>query len=225
MSKDASPFPERAWTMRVILSGVALLTLILLTAGCNGNGSEKPALKPPEVLVTEAVRDYVTDYEEFTGRTESKHMVAVKARVQGYLDKINFKDGDIVKEGQVLFEIDPRLYEAEYDRAKAALAQNKKRLARLERDFERAKSLLKKGGIGQEEYDKVEADTAEAKEAVGVAEAERKKAKQNFDFTKVIVPALDPSGVPNKANPRTGRVGRRMVDPGNLVKADDTLLT
>jgi len=214
--------------MRVLASSMCLLGLAIVGCGQNSQGKAEP--RPLEVLVTEAISDSITDYEEFTGRTESKNMVAVKARVQGYLDKVHFTDGQMVKEGQLLFEIDSRLYKAEFQRTEAALAQSQAKLERLEKDYQRAFSLLPSKGISQEEFDKVKGDRAEAEAAVGVARAELRKAEQNFDFTKVTVPTLN--GIGNdgpmgesEAKPRLGRVGRRLVDPGNLVKADETLLT
>src|SRR5262245_13516940 len=135
--------------MRTLPAGVCLLALG--TLGCWDNSPEKPEPKPPEVKVTEAVGDWITDYEEFTGRTESRDMVFVKARVQGYLKSVHFQDGDLVWEGDVLFEIDPALYDAELERAKAARAQNQARLERLEKDYQRALSLDSSNGISKEE--------------------------------------------------------------------------
>src|SRR5438876_737241 len=107
--------------------------------GCSALGCEakKPAAPPPKpevVKVSQPVYDEVTDYEDFTGRTDAVFTVEVRARVTGYLDKVLFKDGDEVKQDDPLFEIDPRPYKAEYDRAEAALAQSEAHLKRLEAD-------------------------------------------------------------------------------------------
>ena len=84
------------------------MLLSLLTLGCTPKPMEKPAAKPPEVLTTLAVSETIVDFEEFTGHTEAKNMIEIRARVTGYLDKVNFKEGGLVKKGQILFEIDPR---------------------------------------------------------------------------------------------------------------------
>jgi RND family efflux transporter MFP subunit len=132
--------------------------------------------------------------------------------VTGYLDKVHFKDGDDVKEGDLLFEIDPQLYKADLDRAVSTVAQNEARLKRLEADFTRAKNLYARGGIGREEYDKISGDRAEAEAAVGISKAALDYARHNEEFTRVRAPI-------------SGRLSRRLVDPGNLVQADMTALT
>jgi RND family efflux transporter MFP subunit len=166
----------------------------------------------PEVLVALPTLKEVTDYEDFPGRTAAVNAIDVRARVTGYLDKMNFKEGAEVKQGEVLFEIDPRPYEAQLARADAALFQAEAHRDRLEADYKRAVSLLPKGAIGREEYDRITGDRLEASAAVGVARANLEIAKLNVTFTKVTAPI-------------SGRISRRFIDPGNLVKADDTVLT
>src|SRR3954468_25037037 len=98
----------------------------------------------------------VTDYEEgLVGQTAAVQMVEVRARVNGYLDKVNFKDGDEVKEGTVLFEIDPRPYDAEAARTQAALGLSEAHFRRLEADVKRARGLVARQAIGREEFDKI----------------------------------------------------------------------
>jgi RND family efflux transporter MFP subunit len=154
----------------------------------------------------------VTDYEDFPGRTDAVYFIQVRAHITGYVDKVNFKEGDDVREGDVLFEIDPRPYEAELKRAEANLVQAEAHRDRLNSDYKRAVGLRPGGAMGQEEFDKVRGDRAEAIAAVGVAEASREMARVNLDYTKVRAKI-------------SGRVSSRFVDPGNLVKADDTILT
>ncbi len=168
--------------------------------------------KPTVVSVKKPVSDYVTDFEEFTGRTQAVYDIKIMARVTGYLDKVYFKDGAEVKEGDLLFEIDPRPYKAELARTEATVAQGDAHLKRLEADFRRASSLLARYGISREEYDKITGDRAEAEAAVGIAVASRDLAKLNEEFTRI-------------KSPITGRLSRRMVDPGNLAKSDETILT
>jgi RND family efflux transporter MFP subunit len=154
----------------------------------------------------------VEDHEEFTGRTDAIASVEVRARVTGYLDKLNFKDGSDVKQGDVLFEIDPRPYLADLEGAKANLLQAQAHLQRLNTDFTRALGLLQRKAISQEEFDRIAGDHSEAEAEVGMAKASYDLAGLNLQFTKVIAPI-------------SGRISRRLIDPGNMVRADDTILT
>jgi RND family efflux transporter MFP subunit len=181
-------------------------------AGCDQHGAQPPPETAPEVEVSVADTDLVTDYEDFPGRLDAVNTIQVRARVSGYLDKVGFKDGDEVKEGEVLFYIDSRPYDAELARAQASLVQSEAHLKRTSEDYSRAMRLLAQRSIGQEEYDKIAGDRAEAAAAVGVARASRDLAQLNVTYTKVKAPI-------------SGRLSRRFVDPGNLVKADDTALT
>ena len=114
---SSSPSRERR------LHCALLAGAILLAAGCSRKPPEAKAAKPPEVFVETPTTREVTDYEDFTGRTESVRSVELRARVTGYLETAFFKDGADVSQGDVLMEIDPRTYKAELDRAKAVVAQ------------------------------------------------------------------------------------------------------
>lgn len=197
----------------------------LLMAGCTQTPSAKLTAKPPEVLVTKAATQTILDFEEFPGRTEAKNMIEVKALVSGNLDKVCFKDGATVKEGDVLFEIDPRLYEAELRRAEAILKQAEKKFSRLEADYRRALISKQSKAISPEDFDKISGDRAEAEASIGVAKADLAKAKLNLEYTKVAVQTLNNGSKPDAKHPRTGLVGRRMKDPGNYIKAGETVLT
>jgi RND family efflux transporter MFP subunit len=166
----------------------------------------------PEVKVCKPVFKEVTDYEDFPGRFEAVNSVDLRARVTGYLDKVNFKEGAEVAKGDVLFEIDARTYEAQLAREEGNVLQAEGHLKRLDYDYERYSALLPRGAVGREEFDKVVGDRVEAKGAVEFAKANRDVARLNRDWTKV-------------RSPLTGRISKRYIDPGNLVKADDTILT
>jgi multidrug efflux system membrane fusion protein len=192
---------------------LALASSSLAASGCsNTKANEKAKVPPPEVYVTTPTLQDVTDYREFIGHTEAVNTVQVMARVTGYLDKVNFQDGDEVEAGKLLFQIDDRPYKAEYDRMAATLEQGKARLVRLTKDHDRAVRLLAQNAIGREEYDRINGDFEEGKAAIGVYTASLDRAKLDLDFTQVTAPI-------------SGRLSRRMVDPGNLVKADATILT
>ncbi|MBX7104236.1 MAG: efflux RND transporter periplasmic adaptor subunit [Gemmataceae bacterium] len=189
-----------------------LIVFVSLAAGCGRNAPQLAPPKPPAVLVAMPITRTVSEHEEFSGRTEASQSVDIRARVTGYLDRVDFKEGADVKAGDPLFQIDPRTYKAEVDRAEANVALAKSRLARLETDLIRAKELLASKAMSQEDYDRVASDRAEAMASVDVARAGQEVARLNLGFTKVVAPV-------------SGRIGRMMIDPGNLVKADDTVLT
>jgi RND family efflux transporter MFP subunit len=169
------------------------------------------AAPPPEVAVSRPVTREVTDREEFAGRTEAVQAVDLRARVTGYVDRVNVKEGGEVKQGDVLFEIDPRPYQAELDRADAEVARAEAHSTRASADFERAKRLLANKGISQDEFDHAAADKAEAEASLRAAQAAREAAKLNLSFTRVTAPI-------------NGKVGRALLTPGNLAVADKTPL-
>jgi RND family efflux transporter MFP subunit len=199
-------------TNRVLTPALALLFGIGL-AGCNDSqAQQRQAPPPPEVLVSLPVTRQVTDYEDFPGRTEAVNSIELRAHVTGYLEKVNFQEGTEVKQGDVLFEIDDRTYQAELARTEAVVAQAEAHVKRMEADYQRAQNILPSRGISKEEFDRIAGDRAEAIAAVRVAKANRDKAGLDVGFTKIRAP-ID------------GRVSRRFIDPGNIVKADDTVLT
>jgi len=192
--------------------GGLVLGLGVLAAGCARGKRELPPPKPPEVKVAVPVTERVTDFEEFVGRTEPVHSIDVRARVTGYLDKVDFKEGADVKEGDLLFEIDSRTYKAELERAEASVVQAQAHLERLQSDATRGRAMLARRAISQEEYEKMTGDRSEAEAQLRLARASRDLTKLNLNFTRVTAPM-------------SGRIGRQFIDPGNLVKADDTILT
>ncbi|MBI3864706.1 MAG: efflux RND transporter periplasmic adaptor subunit [Planctomycetia bacterium] len=191
---------------------LAVACVALVGCGAAGPPAGPPQMAPPEVQVSLPVSGEVTDYVDFPGRVEAVDTVEIRARVTGYLEKVHFKEGALVKQGDLLFEIDSRLYEAELARAEGAVLQIEGRLTRLNGDFERAQSLQAKGAISKEELSRITGDRTEAQGALKVNEAARDLAKLNLSFTQVRAPL-------------SGRISRRSIDPGNLVKADDTSVT
>jgi RND family efflux transporter MFP subunit len=195
----------------------ALLLVSLFVLGCGTSGPSGRAgngkpMKPPVVIVSKPIREDITDYEDFSGRMEAYRTVELKARVTGYLMARHFEDGEEVKEGKLLFEIDPLPLKAALTQSEATLRQAIAHLHRLELDFERAEGLLRKRSISKEDYDKIAGDRDEAEAAVGVARANRQLARINLNYAQIRAPF-------------NGRISRRMIDEGNLVKADETPLT
>jgi RND family efflux transporter MFP subunit len=184
---------------------------VLLSTGCSQKADSAKS-KIAEVVVTTPVTDTVTDFQDFTGRLDAVKTVDVRARVSGYVNEAPFKEGDLVKEGDLLFQIDPRTYEADYNQAIANYNQAIADRDLQEKNIVRMKKLSGTGAVTQEEIDQVEGALAKAHATVGAALAARDHARLYLDFTRVISPAA-------------GRISRRFVDPGNLVTADNTVLT
>src|SRR5690349_110809 len=134
---------------------ILVLGFCVVLAGCARGPSGPPEAAPAPIAVSYPVERYVTDYVDFTARTAAVDSVEVRARVWGYLDKVNFKEGALVKKGDVLFEIDPRTYQAALRNAKGSLAAVEARTQRLDADLARARRLFGSGAIGREEYDKI----------------------------------------------------------------------
>lgn len=187
-------------------------TLCLVSAGCNSAKATPVKPKPPEVFVATPIEETVVEYGESTGRMVAVKTVEIRSRVSGYLDKVFFKDGDVVNEGDKLFEIDQRPYQKDLDRTTSAVEQAKAHLERLNRQLVRSKKLLPTKAITQEEYDLTQFDRDEAQAALDAAIASKETADLNMTFTEIT-------------SKITGRISRRMVDPGNLVQADVTPLT
>ncbi len=191
--------------------GFAGLFALCCLAGCDKSQPAK-GTKNPKVIVTQPITDTVMDYQDFTGRLEAVKSVDIRSRVSGYVTEIPFKEGDVVKEGDLLFQIDRRPYDADHNQAEANL-----KVALADRDLqkrnaERAGKLLPAKAISNEDYETVLAAQEKSQATVGAMEAARDRAKLYVDYTHVIAPI-------------TGRVSRRYVDPGNLVNADATVLT
>lgn len=198
-------------------TGCLLLLLLASPAilGCGPSPAQSgspPPPPPPEVLVSQPVTRQVRDYVDFPGRMEAVNSIEIRARVTGYLDKVYFQEGADIQQGALLFEIDPRPYKADLARAEGTVLQSEGRLKRLEADYQRAADLLPRHAIGREDFDRIAGDRTEAAGALAVAKAGRDMAELNLSFTKVRAPL-------------SGRISRRYIDPGNLVKADETALT
>ena len=202
------------WFLTSLRSGLGLSLLGLVALSINGcqKAPVKPPDKPPAVVpVDYPTERMVTETGEVTGRTWAVETIEVRARASGYLDKALFKDGDLVKAGQLLFEIDRAPYEAEVARSAAAVAQSKAHAERLRRQEERSRRLMSQKTISQDEFDVVLYDHIEAEAALKSAEALHKVSELNLAYTR-ITSRID------------GRISRRLVDPGNMVKADETPL-
>jgi len=194
---------------RVAFAGVALTSLL---AGCGGGAAGGGGPPPPRVTVATVAAREITQWDEFTGRVAAVETVDLTPRVGGYIEKISFKEGQEVKEGDVLFIIDARSYKAEFERAEAEVARGRSRVALAESELKRAKSLADSKAISTEEYDQRESAVAQAISELHVSQAALSIARLNLGFTQVRAPI-------------SGRAGRALVTTGNLAKADTTVLT
>jgi membrane fusion protein, multidrug efflux system len=147
---------------------VSLAGLILVIVGCKGN--QAPTPPPPKVTVSQPVVRELIEWDEYTGRIEAVESVEVRARVNGYLQSVHFKEGAIVKKGDLLFVIDPRPYQAELDNAEAALKLAKARLELAKNNLVRAKKLLSARAISEEEADTRSSDERVARATVEQSE-------------------------------------------------------
>jgi RND family efflux transporter MFP subunit len=202
---------ELSWKCLQFLGVLCLCTAPLACARTQAQPTA-PVPQFPEVDVSAPVVRVVTDYEDFPGRLEAVNSVEIRARVSGYLEKMHFREGAFLQKDDLLFEIDARPYQADLARAEGNLVQSEGHLRRLDSDYRRALTILPKNAIGQEDYDKIVGDRAEATGMVAVAKANRDLSLLNLSYTKVRAPI-------------SGRISRRMIDPGNMVKADETTLT
>lgn len=143
---------------------------------------------------------------EFAGRVEAAATIELRARVDGYVVRVNCRAGEVVKKGQVLFEIDPRPYEVELRRAEAGIAQAQARLKFYEVERLRVRTLVQTGGVNQSEVDRIEAERLNSEATLQQARAGLDLAKLNLEYTKVLAP-ID------------GRIGNPIA-AGNVVRAD-----
>jgi multidrug efflux system membrane fusion protein len=203
-TQNLSLSKARSGASPLVILTIGLLVLSGLNSGCSSSAQPKAAA-PPEVRVAEAICKQIGDSDEFTGRLEAVNAVEVRPRVSGYLQSVNFKEGAIVRQGDLLFQIDPRPFQAEVDRLKGDLAQAKAQRSRAQSDFERAERLHNNDGMSAEEYDRRAAVRNEAEARIASTEAALRGAQLNLEFTRVI-------------SPISGRVGRAEITEGNLVE-------
>ena len=193
------------------------LCIAFACAGLGGcrSADPPPAAAPPAVVVAPPLVMRLTEWDEYTGRFEATDTVDVRARVDGYLDSIHFRDGAIVKPGDLLFVIDPRPYEAVLEGARADVVRAQTRLELAVTDFTRGEALFAIKGISQEEFDRRTQTRKEAEAALIVARAAERAAALNVEFTRVRAPIA-------------GRISRKFVSVGNVIsggQAGSTLLT
>jgi RND family efflux transporter MFP subunit len=193
----------------------AALSAVLTLSGCARDAAAQHAPAPPpapQVTVARVISRTVTNSETFSGRFDAVNHVDVRPRVTGYISSVDFVDGTVVHKGQVLFVIDPRPYEADYQRAEADLDQARAEAALARTERIRAVNLLAAHAISKDEFDTRTANARQSAAGVEAAKAAVDAAALNLAFTRVTAPI-------------TGRVSRAIVTAGNLVTNGQTLLT
>ncbi|MGE5163216.1 MAG: efflux RND transporter periplasmic adaptor subunit, partial [Sphingobacteriales bacterium] len=181
-----------------------LLALATFVASCGERQQQGGGPPPPAVTVAKPVKRTVFDYDEYVGRFTAINSVEVRARVSGYLDKVHFKDGQLVKQGDLLFTIDKRPFQNTLDQARANLDQAKSNLAFTESDYTRGQQLVRDKTITDQTFEQRAQAFRNAKASVSNNEAAVRQAELDMEFTELRAPV-------------NGRIGDRRVSPGNLV--------
>ncbi len=213
----------------------AAIVLALALAGCSGQPGQPSAFEraktavlslfgkappappaaapqtPPQVTVETPQPRQITDTAEFVGRFVATDAVEVRARVAGYLDSVNFRDGQLVQKGELLFVVDKRPFQAALDQAKADLLRAQVAVDLAQTELTRAERLLKEKAVSEATYDQRFQAKRTADAAVVASQANVRRAELDLEFTELRAPVA-------------GRIGDRRVAPGNLISANTTLL-
>lgn len=184
-------------------AGLAL-ALAFLLAGCGEAPKQASAPPPPAVTVANPTKRIVTDYDEYVGRFVAVSSVEVRSRVSGYLEAVHFKDGQLVKQGDLLFTIDKRPFQNAVDQARANLALAKSNLAFTESDYTRGQQLVREKTITEQTFEQRSQAYRNAQAAVNGVSAALRTAELDLEFTELRAPI-------------NGRIGDRRVSVGNLV--------
>ncbi|KAF1032397.1 MAG: Efflux pump periplasmic linker BepF [Pseudomonas sp.] len=191
---------------------LAILAVMVMSA-CGKTPTQAGAAMPPaKVSVAKVLEQPVNEWDEFTGRLEAPETVQIRPRVSGQIDQVAFTEGALVKKGDLLFQIDPRPFQAEVRRLEAQLAQSKAAATRSDNEAQRGDRLRQSNAISAELADSRTTAAQEARAAVAGIQAQLDLAKLNLSFTRVT-------------SPISGRVSRADITAGNLVTADVTELT
>ena len=201
-----------------IFSAILLVLLIGLAFTESDEQTEEQTAETAPAMPVEIgfpIHEEITEWDEYTGRFEASNRVEVRARVSGFIESVNFVDGQIVKKGDVLFTLDNRPYKIALDQANADLEQAKVSLRTAQDNYERVESLKESGAVSTEEYDRRKQALEFAKASIQLSQSKVDNARLNLEFTKVTAPI-------------SGLVSRDKVNLGNLIdggSSNSTLLT
>jgi membrane fusion protein, multidrug efflux system len=196
------------------LFSLPVFTVVALVAGLGRSEAKTPPPAPAaaEVTVAEVIHKPLHEWQEFTGRLQAVNTVEVRPRVSGYVDRVAFTDGARVKKGELLFQIDPRPFQAEVDRLTSERGRAISDLALAKANYARAERLIGANAISREEYDRLAAAQTSAQGEVGSVGGSLAAAQLNLEFTQVRAP-ID------------GHVSRAIITAGNLVTSSSLLTT
>ena len=208
------PLRGTLMTRHPVTSPLRLATLILLVGSwypMHGRAADAPAA-PPVVTVSQPIQRELVEWDEFTGQFAAKEYVEIRARVSGYLTEIHFEDGQTVKQGDLLFVIDPRPYEATLAAARAQLAQANAQVDLATQQLNRSAELRKKDFEPASNYDQRVSDLKVGAAATESAKAAIRSAELNVEFTRITAPL-------------GGRISNHQVSIGNLISGSDSAAT
>ena len=191
------------------LHALGAILLSLLLVGCDNSVAQNAAPPAPAVNAADVVVKSISQWDSFNGRIEAVESVQLRPRVSGYIDKVNFTDGQEVKKGEVLFTIDDRTYRAALEQAQANLARAKTQASLAQSEANRTDKLINTHLVSREEWEQRRSAAVQAQADIRAAQATVDAAQLNLDFTKVTAP-ID------------GRASRALITSGNLVTAGDT---
>ncbi|MGT8855854.1 efflux RND transporter periplasmic adaptor subunit [Enterobacter sp. 186315] len=199
---------QKTWG-NVYPSALGVMLLSLLLVGCDNSVAQNAAPPAPAVSAADVVVKSISQWDSFNGRIEAVESVQLRPRVSGYIDKVNYTDGQEVKKGEVLFTIDDRTYRAALEQAQANLARAKTQASLAQSEANRTDKLINTHLVSREEWEQRRSAAVQAQADIRAAQAAVDAAQLNLDFTKVTAP-ID------------GRASRALITSGNLVTAGDT---
>ena len=191
------------------LSALGAMLLSVLLVGCDNSVAQNAAPPAPAVSAADVVVKSISQWDSFNGRIEAVESVQLRPRVSGYIDKVNYTDGQEVKKGEVLFTIDDRTYRAALEQAQANLARARTQASLAQSEANRTDKLVNTNVVSREEWEQRRSAATQAQADIRAAQAAVDAAQLNLDFTKVTAP-ID------------GRASRALITSGNLVTAGDT---
>ncbi|WP_324279907.1 efflux RND transporter periplasmic adaptor subunit [Enterobacter ludwigii] len=199
---------QKPW-VNVHLTALGAMFLSMLLVGCDDGVAQNAVPQAPAVSAADVVVKSISQWDSFNGRIEAVESVQLRPRVSGYIDKVNYTDGQEVKKGEVLFTIDDRTYRAALEQAQATLTRAKTQASLARSEANRTDKLVNTNVVSREEWEQRRSAAAQAQADIRAAQAAVDAAQLNLDFTKVTAP-ID------------GRASRALITSGNLVTADDS---
>ncbi|WP_449556144.1 efflux RND transporter periplasmic adaptor subunit [Huaxiibacter chinensis] len=199
---------QKTW-VNVHLTALGAMFLSVLLVGCDDGVAQNAVPQAPAVSAADVVVKSISQWDSFNGRIEAVESVQLRPRVSGYIDKVNYTDGQEVKKGEVLFTIDDRTYRAALEQAQAALTRAKTQASLARSEANRTDKLVNTNVVSREEWEQRRSAASQAQADIRAAQAAVDAAQLNLDFTKVTAP-ID------------GRASRALITSGNLVTAGDS---